>query len=50
MRKVIGNVLRRDAKVITDGCLQENLSARGVYCSFLKEYNKNAVQISSRTM
>ena len=35
MRKVIGNVLRRDAKVITDGCLQENLSARGVYCSYL---------------
>lgn len=34
MRKVIGNVLRRDAKVITDGCLQENLSARGVYCSY----------------
>ncbi len=33
-----------------DGCLQENLSARGVYYSFLKEYNKNAVQISSRTM
>ncbi len=30
----MGNVLRRDAKVITDGCLQENLSARGVYCSY----------------
>lgn len=34
----------------TFGSLRENLSARGVYCSFLKEYNKNAVQISSRTM